>query len=95
MLASIIYNYGKFCDGFKSTLKLGAYYKSVHNWHRNHSRHHSVKAKTHSDFVQMVVDWECARYTKPDKPLNARDTLDKFYPELKDKVLPVIQELGL
>lgn len=70
-------------------------YKSVHNWHRNHSRHHSVKAKTHSDFVQMVVDWECARYTKPDKPLNARDTLDKFYPELKNKVLPVIQELGL
>lgn len=70
-------------------------YKSVHNWHRKHSRHHSVKAKTHSDFVQMVVDWECARYTKPDKPLNARDTLDKFYPELKDKVLPVIQELGL
>lgn len=70
-------------------------YKSVHNWHRNHSRHHSVKAKTHSDFVQMVVDWECARYTKPDKPLNARDTFDKFYPELKDEVLPVIQELGL
>lgn len=32
---------------------------------------------------------------KPDKPLNVRDTLDKFYPELKDKVLPVIQELGL
>lgn len=70
-------------------------YKSVHNWHRNHSRHHSIKAKTHSDFVQMVVDWECARYTKPDKLLNARDTLDKFYPELKDEVLPVIQELGL
>ena len=27
MLASIIYNYGKFCDDFKSTLKLGAYEK--------------------------------------------------------------------
>ena len=25
MLASIIYNYDKFCDDFKSTLKLGAY----------------------------------------------------------------------
>lgn len=25
MLASIIYNYDKFCDNFKSTLKLGAY----------------------------------------------------------------------
>ena len=29
MLASIIYNYGKFCDDFKSTLKLGAYIYSV------------------------------------------------------------------
>ena len=28
MLASIIYNYGKFCDNFKSTLKLGAYFVS-------------------------------------------------------------------
>ncbi len=26
MLASIIYNHGKFCDDFKSTLKLGAYH---------------------------------------------------------------------
>lgn len=57
--------------------------------------HHNVKAKTHSDFIQMVIDWECARYTKPDKPLNARETLAKFYPELTDKVLPVIEELGL
>jgi len=29
MLASIIYNYGKFCDDFKSTLKLGAYLLSA------------------------------------------------------------------
>lgn len=70
-------------------------YKKVHNWHRNHMHHHEVKAKTHSDFVQMVIDWECARYTKPDKPLNARETLDKFYPGLKNKILPIIEELGL
>lgn len=70
-------------------------YKKVHNWHRNHMHHHEVKAKTHSDFVQMVIDWECARYTKPDKPLNARETLDKFYPRLKNKILPIIEELGL
>lgn len=43
----------------------------------------------------MVIDWECARFTKPDKPLNARQTLDKYYPHLKDKVLPVIEELGI
>ena len=29
MLASIIYNYGKFCDDFKSTPKLGAYEETV------------------------------------------------------------------
>jgi len=33
MLASIIYNYGKFCDDFKSTLKLGAYFSKVKNTH--------------------------------------------------------------
>lgn len=70
-------------------------YKTVHNLHRVHSRHHSIKAHTHNDYVQMVIDWECARFTKPDKPLNARETLDKFYPELKEKVSPVIEELGL
>lgn len=70
-------------------------YKKVHNFHRSHTKHHSVKASSHADFVQMVIDWECARYTKPDKPLNARDTLYTFYPELENKVLPVLVELGL
>lgn len=69
-------------------------YKDVHNFHRNHSRHHT-KAKTHADRVQQVIDWECARYTKPDKPLNARDTLYKFYPELEVEILPILDELGL
>lgn len=70
-------------------------YKKVHNWHRNYAKHHAKCAKTHEDYVQMVIDWECARFTKPDKPLNARETLDKYYPNLKDKVLPIIEELGL
>lgn len=70
-------------------------YKSVHNWHREYSRHHAVKAHSHADYVQMVIDWECARFTKPDKPLDARGTLKKFYPGLESVVLPVIEELGL
>lgn len=70
-------------------------YKKVHEFHRAHAGHHIVKARTHADRVQMVIDWECARFTKPDKPLNARDTLKKFYPEYTDEVLPVIEELGL
>lgn len=69
--------------------------KWVSNFHREYSRHHVVKAKSRGDFIQMVVDWECARYTKPDKPLNARETLNQIYPELKRKVEPILDELNL
>ena len=67
----------------------------VHKFHRQHSHHHVIKAKTHSDFVQMVIDWECARYTKPDKPLSAKETLYQFYPEMEYKVKPILIELNL
>ena len=43
----------------------------------------------------MVIDWECARFTKPDKPLNARQTLYTFYPELENQILPILNDLGL
>ncbi|MBR5599574.1 MAG: hypothetical protein IKW39_05990, partial [Alphaproteobacteria bacterium] len=33
-----------------------------------------------------------ARLTKPDKPLNAYQTLIKFYPEYQDTFLPLIKE---
>lgn len=70
-------------------------YKKVRNFHRSHAKHHIIKAKRRNDFIQMVIDWECARYTKPDKPLNARETLYKFYPELEDKILPILEEFKL
>lgn len=78
----------------KVFLKLFLSNKTVHNIHRSCSRHH-LKAHTHEDYVQMVIDWECARITKPDKPLNARDTLYKYYKNLSDKIEPVLDELGL
>lgn len=70
-------------------------YQTVHKWHREHAKHHSIKAATKKDFQQMVIDWECARYTKPDKPLNARETLYTYYPQLEDKVLPILEEFNL
>lgn len=70
-------------------------YQKVHKWHRAYSKHHSVKAKTKEDFIQMVIDWECARYTKPDKPLNAYETLNKFYPQLSDKIMPILRLYNL
>lgn len=63
--------------------------------HRKYSRHHINKARTYKDYCEMVVDWECARYTKPDKPLNAYDTLYKFYPQIENKILPILKDLGI
>lgn len=79
----------------KIFLKIFLNSKTVHNIHRRHSRHHELKAHTKEDYVQMIIDWECARFTKPDKPLNARETLYRFYPELKDKIEPILDELKL
>lgn len=67
----------------------------VHTCHQWWSKHHERRAKVHNDFVQMVIDWECARFTKPDKPLDAYDTLYKFYPHMEDKILPILKELNL
>lgn len=63
--------------------------------HKKYAGHHRFKAKTEKDFREMVIDWECARYTKPDKPLNAYDTLYRYYPELEDKILPILKELKI
>ena len=67
----------------------------VHTCHQWWSKHHERRAKTHNDFVQMVIDWECARITKPDKPLDAYDTLYKFYPHMEDEILPILKELNI
>ena len=67
----------------------------VHTCHQWWSKHHERRAKTHDDFVQMAIDWECARFTKPDKPLDAYDTLYKFYPHMEDEILPILKELNL
>lgn len=79
----------------KVFLKLFLDTKTVHKIHRKYSKHHTMKASTHSDYVQMVIDWECARITKPDKPLNTRGTLKKYYSDLSDKIEPVLEELRL
>lgn len=72
-------------------------HSKVKNFHRKHARHHieNTIRKIEADYIEMIIDWECARYTKPDKPLNAYDTLYKFYPQLEDKVLPLLKEFNL
>lgn len=67
--------------------------KTVSKVHRKISKHHDNELeKEYLDYCEMVLDWESARYTKPDKPLNAYDTLYKYYPHLEDKILPILKE---
>lgn len=64
--------------------------------HRNLVAHHENDLeKTNLDYIEMVLDWESARYTKPDKPLNAYDTLYNYYPDMLDKILPILKTIGL
>ena len=57
--------------------------KTAHKIHRKYARHHYGNAKTIKDKHQLVIDWECARYTKPDKPLGAIEYLRLRYPNDK------------
>lgn len=70
--------------------------KEISKIHRALSNHHdNEKEKSYIDYVEMVLDWESARYTKEDKPLNAYDTLYKYYPQMKDKILPILKSFGI
>ena len=70
--------------------------KDVSELHRKLSSHHKNEIeKNKIDYIEMVLDWESARYTKPDKPLNAYDTLYKYYPEMEKEILPILKEFNI
>lgn len=41
-------------------------------YHKKRAGHHTLL--TYKDRVEAFCDWECAKYTKPDKPLNGSET---------------------
>ena len=67
----------------------------VHNFHRKHSKHHTIKACKKKHFIQMIIDWECARKTKPDKQLDAYETLMIYYPHLRAEIVPLLLDFNL
>lgn len=50
--------------------------------HRLTSRHH-VHGDKIPKLVEAIFDWESARFTKPEKPLNALDTWKKHFSNVK------------
>lgn len=68
--------------------------KTVQRTHRQ-GQHHHVACKTGVNYLDAIIDWECARLTKPDKPLNAQQTMEKYYPDHAEKVIPILKQLNL
>ena len=67
--------------------------KDVSAMHRKLTSHHENEIeKNYIDYIEMILDWESARYTKPDKPLNAYDTLYKYYTNMEHEILPILKE---
>ena len=75
-------------------LSLWIKFEDIQKIHRKHNKHHvrNNLTKTRDDLIDTIIDWECARITKKDKPLNAYQTLMTFYPEYEDTFLPLIKE---
>ena len=44
--------------------------QKIHMMHQPHHLENSLP-RTYEDLVETIIDYECAPYTKPDKPLNA------------------------
>ena len=71
--------------------------KVIHKIHATLSPHHVkyFRGISRVDKTQAILDLESARYTKPDKPQNASETLISKYPELIPEFLDTLEELGL
>lgn len=83
-----------FHDFYKPFLKLIIPYKYVKWFHNKFSSHHPESCVP-KNYTSMVIDWECSRLTKKDATLNARETLEKYYPQLNSKILPILDKLKL
>ena len=61
--------------------------------HRRYSRHHlSPITGDIENKLEAAFDWESARFTKPEKPLNAVETWKKYYSQVD--MVPVFRKLG-
>lgn len=93
---------GRYKYKFHDLDKLGMYLflpflgtKRIGSIHRKHSKHHVGNSIGFTDWTEAIIDWECARFTKPDKPYNARETMERWYSEYRDVLEPHLRKLGL
>ena len=63
--------------------------------HKRLAPHHMGNQRSPADIIDTVIDYESARFTKPDKPENAWGTVCGKYPVYRGLVLPYVTALGL
>jgi hypothetical protein len=68
--------------------------KTVHKIHQALSPHHIKNGKVNSP-ISTIIDWECARKTKPDKTLSAFEFYKIAYPQGIPKIEENLKKLGL
>ena len=77
--------------------------KAAQEMHTRTQPHHLENSlpRTYEDYVETVIDYECAPYTKPDKPLNAYDftlfLMDRkvLDAETGNRLLSIMREFGI
>lgn len=72
--------------------------KMASKLHRETSLHHMENKipKEVEHYLEAICDYESAAYTKPDKPLNAYDTVLKYvHNEEREPLLSFLQKLGM
>ena len=85
---------GYFHDADKLLMYILGFPKQwVHDIHYATSPHHIQKGKVKNP-IMAVIDWECCRITKPDKPYTAREYYEKFCPKIPE-LDEAFKQLGL
>lgn len=71
--------------------------KAASKYHRETSNHHMENdgRKSRLDLLEAIIDYECAGYTKADKPRNAYDTVMEFHPNHSEELMALMEELGI
>lgn len=69
--------------------------KKSSNLHISTSVHHYGNLETDDDRLEAVLDYECARFTKHDKPLNAYETILKYKPDAEEILGDILDKYGI
>ena len=69
--------------------------KVIQKIHTRFAKHHLRKYKKYMNFVYSILDQESARFTKPDKPMDAWVTYQKLFTDFRDDLLPIFEKFNL